>query len=90
MNLELTPELERLIRDIVKSGRYESASDVVREALRLLEERDESRQVQTQELRKKIDQGLESLQRGEGVDGEEFFNSLELEEQELGRKRKPA
>lgn len=88
MNVTLTPELEKLVRDKVKSGRYESAGDVVRDALRFLEKRDEVRQVQTQELRKKIDTGLESLERGEGVDGEEFFDTLEREERELRRKRK--
>ena len=90
MNVNLTPELEKLVRDKVESGRYESAGDVVRDALRFLEERDQVRQVQTQELRKKIDKGLESLERGEGVDGDEFFDALEREERELRRKRKRA
>lgn len=90
MNVNLTPELEKLVRDRVESGRYESAGDVVRDALRFLEERDQVRQVQTQELRKKIDKGLESLERGEGVDGEEFFDALERDERELRRKRKRA
>jgi len=90
VNVNLTPELEKLVRDRVESGRYESAGDVVRDALRFLEERDQVRQVQTQELRKKIDKGLESLERGEGVDGEEFFDALEGDERELRRKRKRA
>lgn len=90
MNVSLTPELEKLVRDKVKSGQYESAVDVVRDALRFLEERDQVRKVQTQELRKKIDKGLESLERGEGVDGEEFFDALEREERELTRRRKRA
>ena len=90
MNVNLTPELEKLIRNKVKTGRYNSASEVVREALRLLEERDQIRQLQIQELRKRIQAGLASLERGKGIDGEEFFKSLEREEQELerrGRKR---
>ncbi len=40
MNVSLTPELEELVRHKVQSGRYLSASEVMREALRLLEERD--------------------------------------------------
>lgn len=40
MNVSLTPELETLISKKVESGRYTSASEVVREALRLLEEQD--------------------------------------------------
>jgi antitoxin ParD1/3/4 len=90
VNVNLTTELEKLVRDKVKSGQYESAVDVVSDALRFLGERDQVRQVQTQELRKKRDKGLESLERGEGVDGEEFFDALEREERELTRRRKRA
>ena len=90
MNVNLTPELEKLVQNKVKSGRYNSASEVMREALRLLEEQDQLRQLQIQELRKKINEGLQSLRRGEGVDGEEFFKALEREERKLERKRKRA
>jgi len=87
MNVNLTPELEELIHDKVNRGPYASASEVVQEALRLLEERDQDRDLRIRELRNKIDQGLASLERGEGVDGEEFFKALEREEQEPERKR---
>ena len=40
MNVSLTPELEQLVNEKVKSGFYQTASEVVREALRLLSERD--------------------------------------------------
>ncbi len=40
MNVHLTPDLEQLVESKVKSGRYNSPSDVVRDALRLLEHRD--------------------------------------------------
>ncbi len=43
MNVSLTRELDRLIQQKVKSGMYQTASEVVREALRLLRERDEVR-----------------------------------------------
>lgn len=48
MNVSLTPELENLIHEKVRSGRYLSASEVVREALRLLEERDELRELRAE------------------------------------------
>ena len=80
MNVNLTPALEKLVQTKVRKGRYNSASEVVREALRLLEERDQLRQLQIQELRKKIDQGYESLRRSKGVDGNEFFKALAREE----------
>ena len=86
MNVHLTPELEMLVQNRVKTGRYNSASEVVREALRLYEERDRIRKLQIQELRKRINKGWASLERGEGVDGEEFFRTLAREERELARK----
>lgn len=90
MNINLTPELEKLVQNKVKSGRYNSASEVVREALRVMEQRDEVRKLRIQELRKRINAGLASLERGDGVDGEEFFRALEREEKELEPKRKRA
>ncbi len=90
MNVHLTPELETLVQNKVKSGRYNSASEVVREALRLFEERERIRELQIRALRHKINQGWSSLERGQWVDGTEFFKGLEREEQELGRKRKRA
>ena len=88
MNVHLTPTLETLVHSKVKTGRYNSASEVVREALRLLEERDKIRQLQIRELRKKINAGWASLERGEGVDGEEFFKALARDEKKMGSKRK--
>ena len=90
MNVHLTPELERLVQGKVKSGRYNSASEVVREALRLFEQRDRVRELQLREIRKKIDQGWASLGRGEAIDGEQFFANLEREERTLERRRKRA
>ena len=76
MNVPLTPELEQLVLTKVKSGRYNSASEVVREALRLMEQKDELRTIQLQELRKRMDKGLAQAERGEGVDGEVFMQGL--------------
>ena len=76
MNVNLTPKLEKLVQNKVKTGRYNSASEVVREALRLLEENDRIRAAQLAGLRKGIDEGLASLDRGEGVDGEQFMAKL--------------
>jgi len=65
MNVSLTPELERLIQEKVESGMYHSASEVVREALRLLKERDELQRIRLEELRREIQIGLDQLDRGE-------------------------
>lgn len=61
MNVHLTPHLETMVRQKVATGRYNDASQVVREALRLLEERDSLRQ-----LRAALAIGQEQLDRGEG------------------------
>jgi antitoxin ParD1/3/4 len=60
MNISLTPHLEELIREKVASGSYNSASEVVREALRLLEQADEFRALKMQKLREDIREGLDS------------------------------
>ena len=83
MNVSLTPQLEKLVSDKVESGRYNSASEVVREALRLFQKRDEVRELQLQGLRNKIAEGLDSLDRGDWVDGEEFFQHLQERELKL-------
>jgi antitoxin ParD1/3/4 len=60
MNISLTPHLEEMIREKIASGSYNSASEVVREALRLLEEEDQLRSLKLQKLREDIREGLES------------------------------
>jgi len=62
MNVSLTPELEQLVNEKVKSGLYQTASEVVREALRLLKERDNARE----HLRADVQAGFDALARGEG------------------------
>jgi antitoxin ParD1/3/4 len=68
MNVSLTPELEEFVAVKVDSGRYTSASEVVREALRLLEEHDRSRTAQIAAFNKELGHRLASLDRGERVD----------------------
>jgi antitoxin ParD1/3/4 len=60
LNINLTPRLEKLVRQKVESGRYNSASEVVREALRLMEEQNELHALQLERLRRDIREGLES------------------------------
>jgi len=71
MNVSLTPELEEMIAQKVQSGRYTSASEVIREALRLWEDHEELRQKRLAALQEKIDRGLEQLSRGEGIPGDQ-------------------
>ena len=67
MNVSLTPELEQFVSGKVQSGRYNSASEVVREALRLLEEHDAARAAQLAAFNGEIGRRLAALDRGESV-----------------------
>ena len=79
MNVPLTPELEQFVQAKVKTGRYLSASEVVREALRLLDDRDRLREIRINTLRKEIAIGIEQSDREKVFDGEEVIQEL-LEE----------
>jgi putative addiction module antidote protein, CC2985 family len=76
MNVSLSPELEQLIEAKVKSGMYNSASEVIRAGLRLLQEQDELRQIRLRELKREVQKGLDEIERGEVVDGDEVFKEL--------------
>jgi antitoxin ParD1/3/4 len=67
MNVSLTPELDKFVAGKIESGRYNSASEVVREALRLLEERDQARAAQLASFNQELGARLASLDRGEYV-----------------------
>jgi len=60
MNVNLTPYLEKMVREKVSSGLYTSASEVIREALRLMDEQDSMRKAKIDLLRQEIRAGLES------------------------------
>ena len=65
MNINLTPQLEDLVRSKVTSGLYNSASEVVREALRLMERENQMRAATLSQLRQDIQEGLQSGPAGE-------------------------
>ena len=88
MNVSLTPELEKFVSAKVRAGRYTSASEVVREALRLLEEHDQARANQLAEFNRELGRRLASLDRGEKVDPAESRAKLQRKSQER-RKRNP-
>jgi antitoxin ParD1/3/4 len=60
MNVNLSPQLEAMVKAKVASGLYTSASEVVREALRLMEQQDQLRSLKLQQLRHNIQEGLSS------------------------------
>lgn len=77
MDVSLTPELEKLVKMKVESGLYNSASEVVREALRLLISRDDLNESRINALKSDIQKGIFSLDDGKGVEmTEDLFNSI--------------
>ena len=60
MNISLNPHFEALVKNKVESGLYNSASEVMREALRLLEEHDQLRELRLAELKRDIQKGMDS------------------------------
>ena len=71
MNVSLTPELEKFVADKVASGRYTSASEVVREALRLLENHEKTRAEQLAEFNRELQARIGALDHGEFVTAKE-------------------
>lgn len=79
ISISLTPELEQIIASRISSGKYQSATEVVGDALRLLEEREIATNASLDEVRRKIAIGLEQAKQGLLLDGEGVFAELELE-----------
>jgi antitoxin ParD1/3/4 len=76
MNISLKLEEEELIQAKLKSGKYETAYDVIVDALRLLEERDKQYEKWLEETREKVTVGVKQLDQGEGIDGEVVIAKL--------------
>ncbi len=83
MNVSLTPKLEEFVARKVDSGRYTSASEVVREALRLLEESDQARSLQLATFGQELGHRLAALDRGEFLDSETVRARLKRKSDEL-------
>jgi antitoxin ParD1/3/4 len=79
MNVSLPGKMEKFVRQKVKVGDYESASEVVREGLRLLQQREE---LWKAEVRAKIDEGMESIRAGR------TFNPEQVKEKREAAKRR--
>ena len=86
MNVNLGTVFDGFIAELLKTGTYQTQSEVVREGMRLLREREELKQLRLAELRKEIAIGSEQADRGEFVDGKETF--AEIRRRSAGRKRR--
>ena len=75
--MTLTSDLAGFVREQTRSGKYASASEVIQEALQLLAAAERIRAERLRDVKAKIAEGLASLDRGEGHDGETVFRELE-------------
>ncbi len=93
MNVSLTPELENLVNEQVKSGLYNSASEVIRESLRLFKEQLILKNIRRDELRREIMLGVDAIRNGDYVelkspqDYEDFAEKIIKEGREEYAKR---
>ena len=85
MNVSLTPELDKFVISKVESGRYASASEVVREALRLLEAHDRARGEELAAFNQELGARLDALDRGESVGAKSVKERLEQKSRERRR-----
>ena len=76
MTITLTPEQEKTVIELLNSGHFRSAEDVVAESIEMLRAQEEFIREHTEELRRKIAIGVEQIKRGEVLDGPEVFGRL--------------
>lgn len=91
MNVSLTPELDKYVHSKVKSGRYNSASEVVREALRIMQDHESTRSLHLEEVRSKIQAGVDDLDNGRYIEGtadELFQNTISRRRARLAARTK--
>ena len=76
MSITLNPEQESIVANLIATGSFQTADEVLQVALKLLEMERQSYQSWVAETREQVREGIESLDRGEGVDGETVVNDL--------------
>jgi antitoxin ParD1/3/4 len=76
MSITLNPEQETIVANLIATGGFQTSDEVLQVALRLLETERQSYQAWVTETREKVQEGIESLDRGEGIDGETVVNYL--------------
>ena len=83
MNVSLTPELEKYVHDKIDSGLYTSASEVVRESLRLMHTHDDLQKQRINQLNHAIELGLTQLKSGNKIPASESYQRLQTKIQDI-------
>jgi putative addiction module CopG family antidote len=85
MSVTLTPQVERLIEQMLATGRYADAGDAIERAVRLLEERERRQRIKTS-----VAEGFAAIRRGEGVElTPELWEEIERDADEAERRGLP-
>ena len=87
--IQLTPEIEDLIAQQIKTGKYQDDLAVIQEGLSLLAERDRIYRGRFEELKREVMIGVEELRRQKGINAEEVFSELEEDLQQIEAKGFP-
>ncbi|MFZ0803005.1 MAG: type II toxin-antitoxin system ParD family antitoxin [Terriglobales bacterium] len=85
MNVNLGPVFDEFVAEMLGTGLYQSQSEILREGLRLLKEREELKQLKLAEFRREIALGIGEADRGEFVDGPQVFAKLRKKSAERRR-----
>jgi len=88
MNVNLGPTFDDFVAGLLKTGLYQSQSEIVREGLRLLMEREQLKQLRLDELRREIAVGSAQADRGQFVDGKDAFRRIRAKSRERHAARK--
>src|SRR5437764_12225287 len=88
LNVSLTPQLQKFVQNRVASGRYQTAGELVRESLRMMENLERQRAQGYSSLKKRVQADAAASERGEWFDGEEVFE--ELRRRSVQRRRRKA
>jgi antitoxin ParD1/3/4 len=76
MSITLNSEQETIVANLIATGSFQTADEVLQVALKLLETERQSYQSWVVQTREQVQEGIDSLDRGEGVDGETVVNDL--------------
>lgn len=76
MSITLNLEQEAIVTNLIATGSFQTADEVIQVALKLLETEQTSYQSWVAKTREQVKEGIDSLDRGEGVDGKTVVNEL--------------